>query len=161
MIFVTVGAQLPFDRLVKTVDDWAEERNIPDVFAQTGKSSYHPKWIQAANFLPPDEYEKKIQAADFIVGHAGMGTIITAMEHSKPLIVMPRQAVLGEHRNEHQLATLKRFCSLQNIYAASDESELTQRLDCLFNNRKIIKTGCNVSAVSLKLIDIIQNFIEH
>ena len=33
-----------------------------------------------------------------IVAHAGMGTIISAMQHQKPIIIFPRIAALGEHR---------------------------------------------------------------
>ena len=34
MIFVTVGAQLPFDRLVDTVDAWAGRKGDTEVLAQ-------------------------------------------------------------------------------------------------------------------------------
>ena len=32
-----------------------------------------------------------------MVGHAGMGTIITALQSAKPLLVLPRIGALGEH----------------------------------------------------------------
>ncbi len=37
MIFVTVGEQLPFDRLVRAVDEWAAASG-KEVFAQIGNS---------------------------------------------------------------------------------------------------------------------------
>ena len=40
MIFVTVGSQLPFDRLVRAVDDWAAGNGGAAAFAQIGASSY-------------------------------------------------------------------------------------------------------------------------
>ena len=49
-----------------------------------------------------------MDAAAAIVAHAGMGTILTALETGKRLLVMPRRAALGEHRNDHQLATVSR-----------------------------------------------------
>lgn len=36
MIFVTVGHQTPFDRLIRLVDRWAEENMRHDLFAQIG-----------------------------------------------------------------------------------------------------------------------------
>lgn len=54
-----------------------------------------------------DEFDKLCHDARLIVAHAGMGTIISAMTKGKPIIVFPRIAALGEHRNEHQLATSK------------------------------------------------------
>ncbi len=59
-----------------------------------------------------------MQAATAIVAHAGMGTILTALEMGKPLLVMPRRAALGEHRNDHQLATASRFAELGRVKVA-------------------------------------------
>ncbi|MGO7205561.1 glucuronosyltransferase, partial [Rhizobium ruizarguesonis] len=42
MILVTVGTQLPFDRLVKAVDTFATELSKP-VLAQIGRGSYTPQ----------------------------------------------------------------------------------------------------------------------
>ena len=60
-----------------------------------------------------------------------MGTILTALELGKPLLVMPRRAALGEHRNDHQLATVRRFAELGSVEVALDESELALKLDDL------------------------------
>ena len=60
-----------------------------------------------------------------------MGTILTALEIGKPLLVMPRRASLGEHRNEHQLATARRFADLGKLRVAFDETELAGELDAL------------------------------
>ena len=43
MIFVTVGTQLAFDRMIKAVDEWAGARGRTDVFAQVGPAAQaHP-----------------------------------------------------------------------------------------------------------------------
>lgn len=159
MILVTVGAQLPFDRLVSTVDQWAKGNNRSDVFAQTGKTQWHPSHIEAEPFLSPQEFQEKFAAADLIVAHAGMGTIINALEYGKPILVMPRKASLGEHRNDHQMATAKRFLALNYISVAFDEKELLQKLDTFTNvtpeNHKKISP-----AASSELLQTIHNFIE-
>jgi len=127
VIFVTVGAQLPFDRLIRTVDDWAAKTK-KEVFAQIGATNWRPQHIQYTNFLDPIEFQKKFSAAEIIIAHAGMGTIISALEAGKPILVMPRQAALGETRNDHQLATAKRFLALNYVDAAFDETELRHKL---------------------------------
>ena len=66
-------------------------------------------------------------AADAVVAHAGIGTILGALELGKPTVVMPRRAALGEHRNDHQLATARRF-SGPGIAVALDEHELAAEL---------------------------------
>ena len=43
-------------------------------------------------------------ALQVVIAHDEMGSIITALEMGKPIVVMPRRAELGEHRNDHQVA---------------------------------------------------------
>jgi exopolysaccharide biosynthesis glucuronosyltransferase PssE len=129
MIFVTVGVQLPFDRLVRAVDAWAGERMRADVFAQIGPSQYRPQHIEFRAFVQPPEFRRLVEGADAVVAHAGMGSIITALELAKPLIVMPRRAELGEHRNDHQLSTARHMLAQNVISVAKDEIELMHQLD--------------------------------
>lgn len=123
MIFVTIGTQLPFDRLIKIVDELAPQLN-EDVIAQVYRCGFSPKNIKTFDFLPPDEFNNIFHNARLIVSHAGMGTILSALQKDKPLIVFPRIAALGEHRNEHQLATARTFKKLGTVYVAMDEEEL-------------------------------------
>ncbi len=129
-ILVTVGNELPFDRLVMTVDRWAQQCNRSiDVLAQIGGSEHPPPNLPWARFIDGPDFIAYFKAADLIVSHAGMGTILTALFHQRPLLVMPRRASLGEHRNEHQLATAERLFAQGKIDVALDEAELIARLD--------------------------------
>ena len=96
---------------------------------RSGPGQFAPRHIQYRSFISPAECRDRMLAADAIVAHAGMGTILTALELGKPLLVVPRRASLGEHRNEHQLATARRFADTGRLLVAFDESELAQRLD--------------------------------
>jgi UDP-N-acetylglucosamine transferase subunit ALG13 len=131
MILVSVGSQTPFDRLVKAIDEWAGSRGRRDVFAQIGESSLQPSNVTWKKFIPPDEFREKVRTAGVIVAHAGMGSIITALELGKPILVMPRRAALNETRNDHQVATAQRFEAQGRIAVAYDEHELLERLDRL------------------------------
>ena len=84
--------------------------------------------IKTIDFLAPDEFDKLCHDARLIVAHAGMGTIISAMTKGKPIIVFPRIAALGEHRNEHQLATSKKMKELGYAYVANNKEELKEYL---------------------------------
>lgn len=157
MIFVTVGAQMPFDRLIHTVDEWALSRGRTDVLAQIGASNYQSKSIQLVRFMNPLEFRERVEASSIVVAHAGMGTIITALEFGKPVIVMPRQGKLGETRNDHQVATAMKWSENGWITVASDEKELIEKLD-------ETDTACGVEQVdpqaSPRLIAAIRNFIQ-
>ena len=129
MIFVTVGAQMAFDRMVAAVDDWAGRTPGADVFAQIGPSELQPRHIRWERFLDPAAFRERILACDAIVAHAGMGSILTALEYGKPILVMPRRGDLQETRNDHQVATAARFREMGRVAVASDETELAPWLD--------------------------------
>lgn len=160
MIFVTVGAQLPFDRLIKAVDVWAGQHRDTEVFAQTGKGKYRPVYIEYSEFLSPAEFDSRVDAADFLIGHAGMGTIITAIEYAKPLLVMPRDAALGEHRNNHQMDTVKHFAPRQHFNIAYNEKDVGGQIDILLENCKKYTPKTLSGSVSSNLIKTISDFIE-
>ena len=140
MIFVTVGTQLAFDRMVRVIDEWAGRTGRTDVFAQIGPSDLEPRHIAHEAFIEPHEFTARAREASVIVAHAGMGSILTAMQHSKPIVIMPRRADLGEQRNDHQLATAARFEGRPGIFVAHDETELPgmlERLDSLIAGEPI------------------------
>ena len=128
MIFVTVGSQMPFDRLVKAVDEWVGQSSR-EVLAQIGDSQLQPKHMRYVHSMPPSEYVDCVRRAELVVAHAGMGSIITALEFGKPILIMPRRGSLNETRNEHQMATARQFAGKTGIYVAMDERELCQILD--------------------------------
>lgn len=131
MILLTVGTQLPFDRLVKAVDEWCAATGRKDVFGQIGSigpHSYRPKHFEWRAFVSPAEFNGMVKEADLLVAHAGMGSLIAALTQAKPIVIMPRRAALGEHRNDHQLATARHLVQRENVYLANDEFELPDRL---------------------------------
>lgn len=125
MIFITVGTQLPFDRMVKALDVWGKNSS-EELFAQIGQSSFEPQNITFEAFVTPIKADELFQKASIIIAHAGMGSILTALKYQKPIVVMPRKASLGEHRNEHQTATADWVKGLNGVYVAQDEVELIE-----------------------------------
>lgn len=129
MIFVTVGTQLPFDRMVSVVDKWAGKHSETEILVQSGKSEQEFLNCVVLEEILPVEWDDFFQQADFIVAHAGMGTILKSLDYNKPLVIMPRKAGLGEHRNDHQLATANKFRHFENIQVVESEEELWQALE--------------------------------
>jgi UDP-N-acetylglucosamine transferase subunit ALG13 len=131
VIFVTVGAQMPFDRMCRAVDQWALKRGRSDVFAQIGTTEWRPTAMSFTALIAPPEFKKAMQDCSVVVAHAGMGSILTALQYGKPILVMPRRGDLRETRNDHQVATAKRFKELGRVAVAFDEAELERELDRL------------------------------
>lgn len=125
MIFVTVGSQMAFDRLIGAMDSWtAAQSDAPDVFAQIGPSALRPAAMRWSVALTPQEFDAAVDAASVIVAHAGMGSVLTAMEKGKVLVLMPRLGERQETRNDHQVATARWLASREGIFIAMDEHEL-------------------------------------
>ena len=163
MIFVTVGNTDPFDRLIQAVEQWALTQSPrKEIFAQIGTGQFIPTAFPAERFLDPLAFESRFEEAELVISHAGMGTIITALEFGKPLLVMPKRASLGEQRNEHQLATVEHVCRKFSICVAHDEQEFPHVVD-----RFLRTIGKNNNAIqprtkgiaSSPLLDFVQDFV--
>ncbi|GAA4029147.1 hypothetical protein GCM10022409_11640 [Hymenobacter glaciei] len=128
MIFVITGTQEPFDRMIKVVDEVAGMFNHIPFVAQVSKSTFEAVHLQTHDFIPPVEFNKYFEEADLIISHAGMGCILSALERSKPILIIPRLAKYGEHRNDHQVAAGEVFKTLQYVNVAADEVELKTKL---------------------------------
>ena len=128
MIFVTVGTQLPFDRLIKMVDEIAISRT-EDYFAQVGQSTFTPANMMWSRAISPGEIGEYLNKCRLVISHAGIGTILSAQRYEKPIILVPRLASEGEHRNDHQSATCEQLAHLQGVYIARNKSELLGYLE--------------------------------
>ena len=129
MIFLTVGTQFPFDRLVKAVDQAAGLNGFDEkIVAQIGDSSYCPKNFEAVRSVEKAVFDRYFAEADGIISHAGMGTITMALDHKKPLLVMPRMKKYGEVVNDHQLAIVKKFEQLGYLLVAYSAEEVPEKI---------------------------------
>ncbi len=129
MIFLTVGTQFPFERLVQAIDRLFEEGLIAeDVFGQIGASAYTPRHFQAVASLEKKAYDERFRQASAIISHAGMGAITMALDYDKPLLVMPRQKKYKEVVNDHQGALADKFEALGHILVARDEIQLREKV---------------------------------
>ncbi len=141
MIFVAVGTQLAFDRLIKYMDEWAKH-NSEKVIAQIAEGTYIPEHIEYKKYFNNDEYEALVKESSVFVSHAGMGNIFTAKEFKTPIIVVNRQFKLNEHRNDHQADGLKWMSKLKGVYTATNKEGL---FDCLKHKNLEIDESVNTN----------------
>jgi exopolysaccharide biosynthesis glucuronosyltransferase PssE len=124
VIFVTVGTEFPFDRLIRAMDAWAAAHPGEDVLAQIGTGRYEPAHLRWVRRLGRTDYAEAIAGAELIVAHAGVGSVVAAGEYGKPIVLLPRQAQLGEQRNDHQLDTAHWLVGREGVHVAGDEAAL-------------------------------------
>lgn len=156
MIFVTVGMQMPFDRLCKAVDEWAGKHGRQDVFMQIGSTDWRPRHVEFTTKLDPSEFDERVNQAQLLVIHAGIGSIVSAIECGKPILVMPRRMKLRETRNDHQVATVNKLKGMSGVAVAMDEHELAKELDDLEIDADIRPLSASASP---ELLDKIRSFI--
>jgi UDP-N-acetylglucosamine transferase subunit ALG13 len=127
VIFVTVGTQLAFPRLISAMDSLAPQL-AEEVIAQIGPDTGAYSNVKPQANVTPDEFEHLFTSARLVVGHAGIGTILSAKRFGKPLVLMPRRHALGEHRNDHQMATAQAVEKLTGVYIAWQPEDLSALL---------------------------------
>jgi UDP-N-acetylglucosamine transferase subunit ALG13 len=159
VIFVTVGSQLPFDRLIAAVDEWAAGRPDAKLFGQVGDTDSPPVNFPSVSTMSPEGYQQRFAQAELIVGHAGMGTIITALELGKPLLMLPRLARLKESRNDNQVGTARHFRSFAQFEVVESESEIPARMDYMLANLDRYRGASVESSVGDSLIEAIREFV--
>jgi UDP-N-acetylglucosamine transferase subunit ALG13 len=123
VIFATTGTQLPFPRLIAALDALAPRLGEP-VVAQIGPDRAAYAHIESTATLAAAAFEARFAAARLVVAHAGIGSILSARRHGKPIVIVPRRHDLGEHRNDHQLATARELQDRAGVHVAWDTGDL-------------------------------------
>ena len=95
-----------FERLVREMDRIAGELD-EQVVMQIGSTDYEPENCDYFKFMPRRDIEKHYADARIVICHAGSGSILTALEHDKPLVLVPRMKTYGEVFDDHQLEIAK------------------------------------------------------
>jgi UDP-N-acetylglucosamine transferase subunit ALG13 len=126
MIFVTVGNSIKgveFYRLINKIDEIAGELR-EEVVAQIGFIDKYPKNIKWFNYLSFTEVLSYFERASIIIGHSGVGTVITAITYKKPLILVPRSSTFGEHFDDHQMELAEQLRGMEGIFIVDDIENL-------------------------------------
>jgi len=156
-IFLTVGSMLPFDRLVRIVDDWKMTHHAHSIFAQIGEANYRPINFEYQSMISPSAFRKRCSESDLIISHVGMGVVITALECGRPLIALPRKPELKEVTSNHQMATAKWLRKRPGIRIIDDENQI----DTLIS--ETMSLGGEVESISSKkrgdLVQAVRIFI--
>lgn len=103
MIYATVGTMhLEFSRLIYQLDAIAEKTS-EHVVVQTGLGLVTPDHCEHFDFESRKRVIELQRTARVIVSHAGIGSVIDALEAGRPLLVVPRLKEFNEHNSNHQV----------------------------------------------------------
>jgi len=148
VILLTVGLeQFPFDRLLRAMDHLVESGVIREaVFGQIGHSRYEPRHFEFRRFLPFDRMRERLQKADTVICHGGVGTILLAHHLGKIPIVFPRRAKFGEQLDDHQLDLVSRLGKEKQVLVAESAEALAEQLSRQDERKKSTSAGFNSPA---------------
>jgi UDP-N-acetylglucosamine transferase subunit ALG13 len=127
VIFATVGAhQDGFPRMLRALESLPPEL---DLVVQYGNGRPPGNARVAQAFMPFDLMAQNFSAAERVVTHAGVGSILLAIRHGHRPIVIPRLHRNGEHVDDHQVELAQRMAELQKVHVVWDEAELPAALE--------------------------------
>lgn len=134
LIFASVGSMLPFERLVRAVDEWARDNPSEAVFIQIGAARYEPRHAPFARMIPMAEYRQRLQDCDLFVAHVGMGSILQALEDRKQMLMLARHQDWGEHTTDHQIHSARRFGHLPGLEIVDTVEDLHRKMSALLQS---------------------------
>lgn len=142
LLFATVGAILPFDRLVEMIAELKSRGEIPeDVIVQTGTGGVRPSGIETHETLSFDEMQANLRDADIVVCHGGTGSLITALRQGCRTVAVPRLFSHGEVYDDHQAEITKAFAERGLITVANTLEELSQALKTARDRPPVLATS--------------------
>jgi UDP-N-acetylglucosamine transferase subunit ALG13 len=133
LIFVTLGTHhQPFGRLLDALSQFD-----PDELVVQYGTGEPPKGVREAHaYLPFDEMLRNFDAAEGVITHAGVGSIICARRAGHVPLVVPRRHDLGEHVDDHQAELTKALEKRGTVVAAWDLAELRTLAADAFSRRR-------------------------
>ena len=121
MIFVTVGTHgQPFGRLVRGL----ERLPADELVVQYGHAEPPHGVRHAVPFMSFAEVMEHLRAADVVITHAGVGSILCATNAGHVPIVVPRLKRFREHVDDHQLHLIGELEGLGRVRVVQDVEEL-------------------------------------
>lgn len=129
LLIATVGATLPFPRLVEYVmRAHADGVLPPQVIVQTGVGEPPLPDVESYESIDFQTLKTLLDRADIVVCHGGTGSIITALQRGCHVIVIPRRYALGEHYDDHQLEIAQALAARGLIQMADDYAGFLEAL---------------------------------
>jgi len=95
MILVTVGTT-PFDCLIQQIDQNGSKDL--DIFFQIASGKYEPKNFPWIRFT--EEIDDLYDQSEFIISHAGAGSVFNILDRRKKVIVIPNMTRNDPHQKE-------------------------------------------------------------
>lgn len=134
MILVTIGMNdAPYDSLFQRIDDLAP--NLGEkIVMQVGNTGFFGKNTECFTYLNNSRMEELFDKADLVIAHAGVGTIINALQRNIPMVLVPREVVKPDVTKDQQASVAKEVESLGRGVVLTNLDDLE---DCIIRARNL------------------------
>lgn len=141
LALVTVGTVMPFDRLVRAVEQLQKDGLLPErIIAQVGDGGYRPDGWETHERLPFAEMQAILERADLVFCHGGTGSLVTGCRAGCRVLAMPRSASRNEHYDDHQDEIVTAFAERGLIHYAREADGLAEALSAARSGEPIRAT---------------------
>ncbi|MGH3427786.1 MAG: glycosyltransferase [Mycobacteriales bacterium] len=126
LIFATVGSHptFRFDRLLRALETIADR----ELVVQFGPGEPPAGAREAVAWMTLEEIVDHMDRASHVVSHAGVGTILCAIQTGHVPIVLPRQQRFGETVDDHQLEFARAIEKTEHVIVVEDAEQLSSAL---------------------------------
>ncbi len=170
MIFVTVGThEQPFNRLIEEINKLLEKELIKEeIFMQVGYNYDILPICKHKKILSKSEVDSFMRKARIIITHGGLSSIIESLMVNKSPIVVPRQKIFGDHVDDHQVISTRKFEKERRIIAVYNINKLGEKIMDYKNELSKLRVIENISeeieksskTFSMKLERLCQDLVD-
>ena len=157
LIFVVLGThELSFKRLLIEVESLIKNKTITDkVIVQAGHTRYDSPLMEIHSFVSYQQMDKWFEEADYVISHAGTGSVLGGLKKGKTVIAVPRLKKYHEHNDDHQLQLLDMLGSKGHIIPCHDLKNLKKAVEAV----QLFKPKPFVSGRE-KICSLLETYIE-
>lgn len=161
-VLITTGTaeEYDFSRLLKIIDELCDRQILlsDDLIVQSNGNTYIPKNFEVHSMFSRAKFEQALQDADYLISHAGTGSVISALKAEKKVILFPRLEQYGELIDNHQLEICKAFEEKGYVLVAKDKEEL---ITCINKIRVFLPEKFQSNTLNfVKIIKEILKFVD-
>jgi len=125
LILVLCGTQMQdFSRMIRVVENLADNNQV---VVQAGHTKYKSPKMEIFDFIPSDKMKELYKNADYIITHAGAGSMFQAIKTNKKTLVFPRLQKYGEHVDDHQLQLSQKLEDLGYLIVFDENDEIHEK----------------------------------
>jgi len=124
------------------------------IIVQAGHTRYQDEDLEIFDFMDSKDLELIYDQADWIITHAGAGSLIKGIRRNKKIIAFPRLEKYHEHVNDHQIELTTQLSKKGYVIAFEDGNDICELYE---KNIDFVASEYNEPS---NIIEIVEEFLK-